>query len=149
MIKRGGISGQAATEYIALVGVVLIVIIPILYYVNEQVVSNSRINQANDAVSILASAADSVYALGPGSVNYVWVTIPSGVKSFSIAGANQNVIVLKLSIFGGVNDFTAQSKVKFEAKGNILDMLSKQGTYKVFLKADEDKVEFGSAKDLS
>ena len=136
-----GYAGQAATEYLALIGMILIATIPIFYYVNEQVESNTRMNQANDAVSILANAADSIYALGPGSINYAWVSIPSGVKSVSIAGTNENIILLKLSIFGGVSDFTAQSKAKLTAKGDLLNTLSKKGIYKVSLKAEEDKVE--------
>jgi len=127
-----GYAGQAATEYLALIGMILIATIPIFYYVNEQVESNTRMNQANDAVSILANAADS---------NYAWVSIPSGVKSVSIAGTNENIILLKLSIFGGVSDFTAQSKAKLTAKGDLLNTLSKKGIYKVSLKAEEDKVE--------
>lgn len=99
--------GQIATEYLILIGVIFLAIIPIFYYALQQSSQNVRMNEANDFVNTIAKTADMVYALGPGSQDYIKVEMPGGVESISI---NRNEILLKVRIFGGVADIFAYSK---------------------------------------
>ncbi len=104
---------QVAMEYIILIGVLLILLIPILYYALSSSNESARLNQANDAVVSLAKAADTVYALGPGNRNYVWVNIPSG-SEMAIDGANK-LVLIKLSIYGSQSDIYQTTKGTLEA----------------------------------
>lgn len=99
--------GQISVEYLILIGVIFLAIIPIFYYALQQSSQNVRMNEANDFVSTLASTADMVYALGPGSQDYVKVVMPGGVENVSIS---RNEISLKVRIFGGIADIFAYSK---------------------------------------
>lgn len=99
--------GQIATEYLILTGVIFLAIIPIFYYALQQSSQNVRMNEANDFVNTLAKTADMVYALGPGSQDYVGVVMPGGVESVSIS---RNEVLLKVRIFRGTADIFAYSK---------------------------------------
>jgi len=75
------IRGQAATEYIMIAGI-LLVIIGIAYMYSTTVISNSvDDSKTRTAVNNIAKAIDQVYALGPGSKISVIVDLPSGVQS--------------------------------------------------------------------
>lgn len=99
--------GQIATEYLLLVGIAFLAIIPIFYYALTSSSQNIKMNEAADFVNTIAKTADIVYALGPGSQDYVKVTLPGGVESISFEG---NEITLKLKIFRSISDVFAESK---------------------------------------
>jgi len=99
--------GQVAIEYLLLIGVIFLAIIPVFYYAIQQSSQDVRMNEANDFASTLAKTADVVYALGPGSQDYVNVVLPGGVENISIT---RNEILLKVKIFGGTADIFAHSK---------------------------------------
>lgn len=115
--------GQISYEYVMLVGVILVIMIPLFYFSFSKVSDTVRINQAEESVSVLAKAADTVYALGPGSKSYVWITVPSGVVSTSV---NNKEILLRLSIFGSISDFHAAAKANVSGSFPF-----SQGTYKM------------------
>lgn len=98
---------QISMEYLILIGLVFIAVIPLFYYAMTESGKNIQMNQANDIVNTLAKTADTVYALGPGSQKLVEITIPGGVESVTIVG---NEISLKLRIFGGIADIYAETK---------------------------------------
>lgn len=102
---------QAASEYIVLIGILLVLLIPIFYYTLKTSNENIRANQANDAVISIAKAADTVYTLGPGNRKYTWVTIPSGAK-MAISG---NTILIKLSLRGSQSGISQTAKGQLEA----------------------------------
>ncbi|MDP6585439.1 MAG: hypothetical protein QF535_12350, partial [Anaerolineales bacterium] len=62
----------------------MIAMIPIFYYAIDQSSSTINLNQADDAVNTIANAADRIYSLGPGSRDYVWITLPHTMKSSAI-----------------------------------------------------------------
>ncbi|MEK6934653.1 MAG: hypothetical protein AABW46_02135 [Nanoarchaeota archaeon] len=119
--------GQSSIEYIAIIGVILVVSIPLFYYITKTSGDNIRINKADDAVSSLANKADLVYSSGLGSKDFVWVNIPSGVKAASVSGNN---LILNLSIFGGTSEFVSYSKAELNATTDFINKISTQGTYK-------------------
>ncbi|MBI2672273.1 hypothetical protein HYX16_05040 [Candidatus Woesearchaeota archaeon] len=99
--------GQASFEYVIMVGVVLVLLIPIASYVIYHSSQTIKINQADDAVKSIAKKADTVYALGKGSKSFVSVILPSGIINTSI---NNNDIIIVLSIYGGKTEIIAHTK---------------------------------------
>lgn len=99
--------GQVSIEYIMIIGLLLLVTIPLFVYAFVEVKRNVQMNHAEDAVSTLANAANTVYALGPGSKKYVWITTPGGITQTHVEG---NEISMKMYIFGGESDVFASTK---------------------------------------
>ena len=98
---------QLAIEYVIVIGIILIALIPIFYYSLTESSRVTRINQANDAVNTLARAADGVYSIGPGTRKYVWINMPGGVRGYSLAN---KTVLINLFVFGGVSDVFSQAK---------------------------------------
>ena len=90
---------QAATEALVFIGIALIIMVPLFWLAISGASETIKGQQADDAVTSLAQAADEVYALSPGSKTYVWVDIPASVENNQVQG---NEIVLKLT---GKGDF--------------------------------------------
>ncbi len=132
--------GQASVEYLAIIGIVLVVTIPLFFYSFQKSSENIKINQADDAVNTVARAADSVYALGPGAKRFVWVTIPQGTTGSSI---NNNSVQLQITIFGGISDIHASSRA------NLIGVMPYEaGVYKIPVESlDSGYVQIGSGND--
>lgn len=102
-VKRG----QIATEYLLLVGIAFLAIIPIFYYSISALSETVRFNEAEDFVNSIAKTADMVYASGPGSQDYIRVNIPGSTKEIIF---DRNEVILKLYFHGKISDVFAQSK---------------------------------------
>ena len=118
--------GQAAIEYVILVGTLMIFLIPVVYYSLNESSYRLKLNQVDNAVKRLAKVADVVYALGPGAQDVVAVTIPHGVESSSVANYSVN---LKVSALGGLSDYG------YRTIGNVSGSVPIQpGTYRILVK---------------
>lgn len=117
--------GQAGLEYIAVVGVVLVLLFFSFYYVFYKSSENIKLVQAEDLVVSLAKNADEVYALSPGTKKFVWVSLPGGVQS---ANVYTNEISLTLSVSGGTTDYTAVTRAPL-----IGTLPTYKGTYRISL----------------
>ncbi len=95
--------GQISTEYIVILGMVIFVLIPIIYFATQTTTDTTRFNNADLAVKLIREAADRVYALGPGNKETVSITIPSGVNKFEVFNKE---ISLQLQYHGGKSDFS-------------------------------------------
>src|SRR3989344_3864400 len=109
---------QVATEYIILIGILLAILVPVLYYFNYQSTNVININQAQDSVQTLAKTADYVYSLGPGTRSTVTITIPRGAANSSVY---QNELTL---IMPNNNDIVATTKANLTGSFPYLE-----GTY--------------------
>ena len=74
-----GKKGQSSIEYVLIVGMILVALIPLFVYSINKVNSEIKIHQADDAVNTVANAANIVYSLGSGTKKFVQITIPGGV----------------------------------------------------------------------
>ena len=99
--------GQVATEYLLLVGIAFLAIIPIFYYSISSSAKTVRFNEAEDFVTTISKTADRVYALGPGSQDYIKVTIPGDTKEIIF---DRNEVILKMSVNGKISDVFAISR---------------------------------------
>ncbi len=122
-------SGQAGVEYIVLIGVLLFFFIPIVYYSLTQATQSVKYTQVENIVSRLAKAVDAVYALGPGSIEIIPITIPDGVLDTVIGGSAEREIFLNITGYGGVSDVHATTRA------NVTGFLPiEKGTY--FIKVE-------------
>ena len=118
--------GQAAMEYIILIGVLFIFLIPIVYYSFTESSTSIKASQLDNAVKRMAKAADAVYGLGPGAQDIVVITLPFGVEEAVIGNHSIN---LRTSTFGGINDVNAVTIG--EVNGSIP---IQPGTYRILIK---------------
>ena len=123
---------QAATEYIILLGIILVTLIPLVSYATYKTTSSIRINQAEDTVQLIAKTANNLYTLGPGNQDYISFNIPSGTNFLKIQ--NENDVVLNMTIFGSYSTVHSRSKAKIV---NITVLPNQQGTYHLTLKVSD------------
>ncbi|HLC98873.1 MAG TPA: hypothetical protein VJC00_02595 [Candidatus Nanoarchaeia archaeon] len=127
-------------EYMLLIGAVFVIMVPIFYYALTESTGQIRRNQAEETVVTLAKTADSVYALGPGSRDYVSITIPTGIRGYSI---NESTISLTMDIRGAGIDFSAFPHAPVTGSIPITS-----GTYKVPVEMlDSGIVRIGTGED--
>ena len=111
---------QVATEYIVLIGILLAILVPVLYYFNYQSTAVLNLNQAQDAVQTLAKTANYVYSLGPGTRSIATITIPKGA-------VNSSVYVNELTlIMPNNNDIIATTRANLTGSFPYLE-----GTYNI------------------
>ena len=115
--------GQISFEYVVLIGLLLVLLIPLIYYASSYTSHNVKISKAEDAVTSLAKAADEVYASSPGTKKYVWVNVPNGVSD---AYVNSTEITLVMNFFGKYSDITAITRSTVTG-----EIPSESGTYRL------------------
>ncbi|MFH0798253.1 MAG: hypothetical protein V1906_02465 [Candidatus Woesearchaeota archaeon] len=134
--------GQVSTEYIMIVGIVLLLLIPIFYISAEKISNEIKVSQANDAVTSLARAVNVVYSLGPGTKRLIEITIPGGVENTEVNGT---LIQIRLHVFGGSSDVYAMTITNVSGY-----VPSQKGTYHIPLEAQEDgTVRIGGYNDTT
>ncbi|MFO8016012.1 MAG: hypothetical protein R6U32_02825 [Candidatus Woesearchaeota archaeon] len=139
MKKRCRNKGQASMEYLMVVGLVLVVMIPVFYYAVTESGTQVRLNQADDAVNSIAKTADSVYALGPGSRDHVRISVPAGVSGSYV---NNSKVGLRLDTGEDIMAFSRAPLTGKIPKG--------QGIYHVPVEMlDSGVVLIGAANDTS
>ena len=98
---------QASTEYLMMIGVVLLIIIPLLFYGLKESREGIQLNQAEDTVATIANAVDTVYSIGPGAKKLVWVNIPGGVEGASLENKD---VLFKVRVYGNTADIFSSTK---------------------------------------
>src|SRR3989344_5131814 len=92
---------QVAVEYMVIIAIALVIATPIVYYSLTEANTEVKLNEINSALNDLKNTAETIYTLGPGSKDYIPITLPAGIESFSISGKE---ILFKLRIFEGTSD---------------------------------------------
>jgi len=135
------IKAQISTEYLIIMGMVLIIVIPLFYYAVSESNVNIKSHNAEDTVNTLARAADSVYSIGPGTRKYVWINVPVGVEGYSL---DNKSVLMKLSMPGGTSDIHLSTKADLagiipvsKGKHRIKVEMTEAG-YVLFGEADDD-----------
>ena len=124
---------QIATEYLVLVSLILVILLPVLYYSTYESTATLKLNDAQDAVQTLAKTADYVYSLGPGTRSIALITIPEGAYSSSVSGRE---LVLNMSGYG---EIIAVSKANLTGS-----FPNSKGTYEIRVVAlDTGEVQIG------
>jgi len=92
------LKGQAGLEYIAILLLLLLALIPIVYFGYQDVNAKNSLAQANAAAQQIVFAADQVRMQGEGSRMIVRVTVPQNVESTKVGN---NEIILRVRGLGG------------------------------------------------
>jgi len=105
---------QSSIEYLAIIGLVLLILsigTAVIWQQNEVA---TRFQQADTTVRAIVTAADNVYAQGPGAKMQITVYFPAGYlpsQSFlPYSAANNKTILLKIQTPGGIGDIIGVSK---------------------------------------
>src|SRR5271157_706436 len=72
--------GQVGIEYMAIIVLFLIILIPVMYIGMMDIQIEGQTSQARVAVDSVADTANRVYAQGPGTTTTVEVYLPAGIN---------------------------------------------------------------------
>ncbi len=76
--------GQVATEYLVVTAFILVVVTVIFSFAFVNYDQSIKVAKASDALARMAGAADRVYSLGEGNVQFVGVAFPSGMTAIEV-----------------------------------------------------------------
>jgi uncharacterized protein (UPF0333 family) len=124
---------QLSIEYLILTGIILIFLLPILYYAFSNSIQNLKMHQANELVKRIAETADTLYILGPGSQDTIKVIVPGGVENITFGNRQ---VYLRIKIFTNVSDVIAETKANIN--GSIK---TKAGSYFIKIKNEDDVIQ--------
>jgi len=155
---------QVATEYLIITGFILIVVTIIFSYAYISNSQNIRISQTSAALDKMVNAADLVYALGPGNIQYVNATFPQGIKTIQdIAvcddnsipqGHNQDcgtegvkfgAINLTMELFNGDTNITRGAKAELELDAGADTIPATAGVHRIKVEWCGNKICLKSA----
>jgi len=88
--------GQVAVEYMAIIGIVLAILLPLTMYVWQNNAGSTSVRQGDMAASAIATTADSLWAQGPGAKNRISVFFPQGYDAATSSLSNK---LIKLTIY--------------------------------------------------
>ena len=125
---------QAGIEYIILIGMLLIFLIPVIHYALTESTLNVRLNQLENSFRRVAKAVNTVYAIGPGAQEIIVITLPQGIEGTAVEGQG---IYANASLFGGI------SSIHYATQPTVAGVLPKDpGTYHLLVKTlDNDTVD--------
>jgi len=132
--------GQVAFEYMIIVGLVLLFLIPLWAYlasVREDTIQEISTSYAESAVNKIASSADLVFSQGPPAKVRTTVYIPSGVSSTNII---DSTIIISVYSGAGISNVSALTIA------NITGALpTTEGNYQITIEAIDDYVSVSVA----
>lgn len=102
---------QVATEYVAIVGFVLLAVIFLSvasYFYQSKITDQAVLNQVDRLARNLVDTAESIYFLGEPSKTTIKVNIPKGVDSIAIT---ENTISFRVQTSRGLTDVSYSSSV--------------------------------------
>ncbi len=126
MFKKG--KGQAGIEYVMLTALLMVFLIPTINYALQTAVFTVRMNQLENIVRRVAKSVDAVGAIGPGAVEVLQVTIPTGILNTYLNGTE---IILNATMFGST-DAIALGATHINVSGSLPTI---PGTYHVYVQA--------------
>lgn len=110
--------GQVGIEYMAILVLFLIILIPVMYIGMMDIQIEGQTSQARIAVDSIADTADRVYAQGPGSTSTVEVYLPAGMNPARSYINNSEVNINLYLASGGNTDVYAIARGNF-TPGNL------------------------------
>ncbi len=133
MAKLYFFKGQVALEYMAIVGLSLAILIPLLLYVNAAVGSTReelQVSQARNSLARIRDAADAAFVEGPPARFLLSLNFPEGIESTSVSGQEVSMRVL---LYGGLGESDAFATTIGNVSGSIP---SQSGLVRILVKAE-------------
>ncbi len=128
-------SGQAAIEYLSIVGIALLLLTPIILVAQQHIKdlnNDTRMMLALEAKNKIAAASDIVRAQGPPSTMTVSIQFPAGIMRVAI---EDRMILIEVPSAEGSSDLV--SIFDYNVTGNIS---TSAGSHKIRIEAMYDKV---------
>ena len=101
--------GQVSVEYMAIIGIVLAILLPLTMYVWQNNAGTTSVRQGDMAASLIATPADSLWAQGPGARNRISVFFPQGYNATASSLSN-GLVKLIISVPGGKTSVLGTTK---------------------------------------
>jgi len=125
--------GQAALEYMAMIGILLAILLPLSAYVWKNNSASSSIQQATIAADSMAGTANSLWGSGPGAKNRINVYFPPGYNATG-SSLSGNTIRLKINTAAGPSDVVSTTKANItgtlpNSPGNAYLDMEMMGSY--------------------
>ena len=95
---------QVSIEYLIIVSVAIMILLPLIIYVNEMIRNyneETKISLAKNAVKKLGESADWVYSQGEPAKMETEVYFPEGIAQTSL---ENNTILLRMKVLSGTSD---------------------------------------------
>jgi len=127
---------QVAFEYMAIVGIALVFLIPIWLYVVQIQQSTSAelsVSYMRNAIDNIVHTSNLVYSQGPPAKVPLNIYIPNGVELVNITN---NIIHIRLWTPSGVLDLTGSSVADLSGT-----LPTSEGLYKIYIEAKDNYVE--------
>jgi hypothetical protein len=126
--------GQAAMEYMVMLGFAIAIILPLWLYVNSSLSDTKGeldVTYARVAVNKIKDAADSVYVQGPPASIYLDLDMPDNIESTSVSGRE---VQISLNTQGGLAEIYAVSISNLQGSlptrpGRIRVLVKSEGNY--------------------
>lgn len=115
--------GQLSFEYLYVIGFLLVVLTPLIYYSFDSSSDEIRRERFAGSLASLENGVKTVYALGPNNVQKVRLDLPNGIENITISGKEVNI---RATIEGEISDFHFTTPIN--VTGSIEN---KQGTHVV------------------
>lgn len=93
---------QLSFEYLYVLGFLLVVLTPLIYYGFDSSADNIRRERLDESIASLENAINTVYALGPRNVQKVAIDLPGGIENITINGTEINI---RAYLGGKVSEF--------------------------------------------
>ena len=101
-----GLRGQYALEQMGVIALALVIIAALFFFSMNAASDGARSSQAKDTAERIARAADSAYALGPGSKATVSVNMPQGVQ---FVDTSNKRVWIRVALSSGNSDVFAKT----------------------------------------
>lgn len=127
------ISGQAAIEYMMIIGIVLVILVPLLFLINSYMSGGKdelRIRALQDGIDSLAEASDMVHFQGYPAKITISLYVPENVL---LANVTENLVRVRVRTSTGPTDVTSFTQANLT--GNLP---VNAGTYRLSIVAQED-----------
>ncbi|MFH1750778.1 MAG: hypothetical protein ABH863_03810 [Candidatus Micrarchaeota archaeon] len=133
--SSGKKKGQAAMEYMVMLGFAIAIILPLWLYVNSSIGNTKAeldMTYAKVAVNKVKDAADSVYVQGAPASIYLDIDMPDNIESTSVSGRE---IQINLNTAAGISEIYAVSIANLQGS-----LPTRSGRVRVLVKAESNFV---------
>jgi hypothetical protein len=134
-VARGQSRGQAAIEYMMIISIVMIIMIPLLYLVNSYMTQGKdelKVRALEDSVDSLAEASEMVYYQGYPAKMTINFYVPEGV---TITNVTEDLIRVRVRTSNGDMDVVTRTQANLTG-----GLPTNSGNYKLNIVAEESGV---------
>lgn len=135
--KKRKLSGQAALEYLSIVGIALLLLTPIILLAQQHVKelnNDTRMMLAIEAKNKIAAASDVVHAQGPPSAMTIGIQLPAGIVRAivenqmilievpSAESSTDLVSMFDYNVTGNLSTSAGSHKIRIEAMYDVVNI---------------------------